>query len=162
MPDSAFFALTLASAVSAGLMAGIYVAFSSMVMPGLRRLQPGEAVRSMNAINVAVINPWFLSAFLGSALLSLVSVVFAFARWGEEEAIYLLIGGLLLIFGSLGLTSGYHIPRNNALALVDPDAPEAKERWERYDAEWTSWNHVRAVASLASAILLAAGLAAVE
>lgn len=162
MPDSVFFALTLASAVSAGLMAGIYFAFSSMVMPGLRRLQPAEAVRSMNAINVAVINPWFLTAFMGSAALSLVSVILSFTRWGEEEAVYLLIGGLLLIFGSLGLTAGYHIPRNNALALVDPDGAEATERWQRYDSEWTSWNHIRAVASLASAILFAAGLAAVE
>lgn len=162
MPDSVFFALTLASAVSAGLMAGVYFAFSSMVMPGLRRLEPGEAVRSMQAMNLAVINPWFLSAFLGSAVLALVSVVVSFVRWGDDEAIYLLIGGLLLIFGSIGLTSGYHIPRNNALALVDAESPEAKERWERYDAEWTPWNHIRAVASLASAILLVAGLAAAE
>lgn len=162
MPDSVFFALTLASAVSAGLMAGIYFAFSSMVMPGLRRLQPGEAIRSMQNIDAALQNAWFFTAFIGSAVLSAVSVVFAFVRWGEEEAIYLLIAGLLLIFGSIVLTGAYHIPRNNALALVDPDGPEAKQRWETYDAEWTSWNHVRAVASLASAILFAAGLAAVE
>ncbi|WP_116952186.1 anthrone oxygenase family protein [Jiangella endophytica] len=162
MPDSVFFALTLASAVSAGLMAGIYFAFSSMVMPGLRRLQPGEAVRSMQSIDVALLNAWFLSAFVGSAVLSGISVVFAFVRWGEEEAIYLLIAGLLLIFGSLVLTGAYHIPRNKALHLVDPESPEAKERWETYDAEWTSWNHVRAVASLASAILFAAGLATVQ
>jgi uncharacterized membrane protein len=162
MPDSVFFALTLASAVSAGLMAGVYFAFSSMVMPGLRRLRPAEAVRSMQAINLAVINPWFLTAFVGSAALSLVSVIFSFTRWGEEEAIYLLVGGLLLIFGSLVLTGGYHIPRNNALGLIDADGPEAKERWERYDSEWTSWNHIRAIACLAAAVLLAAGLAAVE
>ncbi len=162
MPDSVFFGLTLASAVSAGLMAGVYFAWSSMVMPGLRRLQPGEAIRAMQSIDVALVNAWFLTAFVGSAVLSGISVVYSFARWGEEEAIYLLIAGLLLIFGSVVLTGGYHIPRNKALHLVDPDGPEAKERWQRYDAEWTSWNHIRAVASLASAILFAAGLAAVE
>jgi uncharacterized membrane protein len=143
-------------------MAGVYFAWSSMVMPGLRRLQPGEAIRAMQSIDVALMNAWFLTAFVGSAVLSGISVVYSFARWGEEEAIYLLIAGLLLIFGSVVLTGGYHIPRNKALHLVDPDGPEAKERWERYAAEWTSWNHIRAVASLASAILFAAGLAAVE
>ncbi|WP_053205886.1 DUF1772 domain-containing protein [Jiangella muralis] len=162
MPDSVFFALTLASAVSAGLMAGVYFAFSSMIMPGLRRLQPGEAIRAMQSIDVALMNAWFLTAFVGSAVLSGISVVYSITRWGEEEAIYLLIAGLLLIFGSIVLTGSYHIPRNKALHLVDPDGPEAKRRWETYDSEWTSWNHVRAVASLAAAILFAAGLAAVE
>ncbi|WP_026876601.1 DUF1772 domain-containing protein [Jiangella gansuensis] len=160
MPDNVFIALTFASALGAGLMAGVYFAFSAMVMPGLRRLAPAEATRSMQAINVAVMNPWFLVVFTGSAVFSLVSVVLSFARWGNDEAVYLLVAGVLFLAGSLGLTAGYHVPRNNALGTVDADGPGVPERWARYYSEWTSWNHVRAVASLAATILFIAGIAA--
>ncbi|TDE00776.1 DUF1772 domain-containing protein [Jiangella asiatica] len=160
MPDSVFIALTFASAIGAGLMAGVYFAFSAMVMPGLRRLEPADATRAMQAINVALMNAWFLAVFMGSAAFSLLSVVLSFVRWGNDEAVYLLVAGLLFLGGSLGLTAGYHIPRNNALLALDADGPEVPEVWRRFDSEWTSWNHVRAVASLAATILFIAGIAA--
>jgi uncharacterized membrane protein len=59
--------LTLTSAVGAGLVAGIFFAFSSFVMKALDRLPPAQGIAAMQSINVAVLNPWFLGAFLGTA-----------------------------------------------------------------------------------------------
>ena len=56
----------------------------------------------------------------------------------------------------------YHIPRNNALAAVDPDGAEAVSRWSAYAGAWTSWNHVRTLTSTAAAALLVIGSRASE
>ena len=39
------YAATLVSALGCGLIAGVFFAFSSFVMPALKRLPPGEASR---------------------------------------------------------------------------------------------------------------------
>jgi uncharacterized membrane protein len=49
------------------------------------------------------------------------------------------------------------VPRNNALAALQPGA-EAAGRWAGYLAEWTRWNHLRAAASLAAALLFTLAL----
>lgn len=159
MSDSLFFILTLASALGAALMAGIYYAFSTMVMMGLRRLQPAQAIAAMQSINAAVMNPWFLLAFMGSAVLAVVSVIVSIVEWGDDGAVYVLVGGLLLLAGSLVLTTTYHIPRNNALMTITPNGADAPERWLRYDAEWSRLNHVRAGASLAATAFYIAAIA---
>jgi uncharacterized membrane protein len=41
---------------------------------------------------------------------------------------------------------------NDALANVSGSGSEAVTLWNRYLSDWTWWNHVRTVASLASAI----------
>jgi uncharacterized membrane protein len=45
----------------------------------------------------------------------------------------------------------YHVPRNDALAAVEPTSPDAEAHWRRYVADWTRWNHVRAAAGIAAA-----------
>ncbi len=47
------------------------------------------------------------------------------------------------------LTVVYHVPRNNALALVDPGGAGAPHAWAQYLSSWTAWNHVRTVSALA-------------
>ena len=64
----------------------------------------------------------------------------------------------LYLAGTIGSTMLYHVPRNNALAAVDPATPEAARLWERYLREWTRGNHVRAAAGIAAAALLVIGV----
>lgn len=52
----------------------------------------------------------------------------------------------------------FNVPLNNALAAARADTPEGAGLWQRYLAEWTSWNHVRTVAPIVSAILFTAAL----
>jgi uncharacterized membrane protein len=52
------------------------------------------------------------------------------------------------------------VPRNNALARVDPASEEGARVWRTYLVEWTRMNHVRTVAGLAASALLAAALQA--
>ena len=55
--------------VGAGLIAGVFLAFSSFVMRALARVRPANGAEAMQQINVTVINPVFLGTFMGAAAL---------------------------------------------------------------------------------------------
>lgn len=73
--DQLLFALTLFGALGCGLVAGIFFAFSAFVMKALSRLPPGEGIAAMQSINVAVLNSWFMTAFLGTAAACVLALI---------------------------------------------------------------------------------------
>jgi uncharacterized membrane protein len=152
------FVLTLVSALGCGLVAGVFFAFSSFVMKALARLPPPHGIAAMQSINVTVINSWFLMSFLGTAAACVVLTVFSVTTWQKPGAAYLLTGSLLYLVGTFLVTMVFHVPRNNALAAVDPAGPDGLRLWARYVTRWTAWNHVRAAAAFASAGLLTMAL----
>jgi uncharacterized membrane protein len=158
--DGFLFALTLATAVGCGLNGGVFFAFSSFVMPGLGRLRPPEGAAAMQSINVTAVTPAFMTALFGTALACLVLVGWGVADLDQPYAGYLIAAGIVYLVGDIALTGGYHVPRNNALARVDPASDEGARVWRTYLVEWTRMNHVRAAAGLASAALLAVALQA--
>jgi uncharacterized membrane protein len=149
--EQLLFAVTLLAALGCGLIAGVFFAFSAFVMKALARLPPGEGIAAMQSINVAVLNPWFLGAFFGTAAACAVALICSISRWHEPGAVYLFLGAVLYLAGSLLVTMVFNVPRNQALAAVAPADPEAASRWTGYVASWTAWNHVRTAASLAAA-----------
>ncbi len=80
MIDDLIFALTFVAAIGCGLVAGIFFAFSTFVMKALARIPSAGGIAAMQAINVVVINPWFMGAFFGTALACLVLVVSSLFR----------------------------------------------------------------------------------
>ena len=152
--DGLVLVLTIITALGCGLNAGVFYAFSSFVMPGLEKAGPPTGIRAMQGINVTAPMAPFMVVFLGTALLSVAVAVAGFASLGDDWAIYLIVAGLLYLFTAIGLTGGYHVPRNNALDAVDPDSRDGQQYWARYLVEWTRVNHVRAAGPLAAAALL--------
>ncbi len=71
---------------------------------------------------------------------------------------YLLVGSALYLVGTIVLTIVYHVPRNEALATMEPRGADAESHWRRYLSGWTAWNHVRTVAALAAAATLTVAL----
>jgi uncharacterized membrane protein len=149
--------LTVACAIGAGLVAGVYFAFSTFVMRGLRTIQPTAGLSAMQSINKAAPNPLFMIALIGTGLACVVLGVVAGTRWSEPAAPWALIGAALYVV-SLVLTMAYHVPRNDALDLVDPTSPEAAARWQHYLSEWVPGNHVRTATALAGAIAMTVSL----
>jgi uncharacterized membrane protein len=159
MVDGLIDALTLLAALGCGLIAGVFYAFSTFVMAALARLPAAQGIVAMQSINVVVINRMFLGAFFGTAAFCLVLAAVALARWHAPGAPYLLAGGLVYLAGSILVTMTCNVPRNRALAAVDPQSAEGARLWRGYLSGWTAWNHVRAAASLAAAALLSIALA---
>ena len=149
--------LTVVTAIGAGVVGGVLFAFSSFVMKALGRLPSPEGIAAMQAINGAAPTPWFMAALLGTAMASVALGISALLRLDEPHAAYQLAGSVVYLVGLL-VTIGYHIPRNEALAAVDPHAADAGGHWRRYVAEWTAGNHVRAALSVAAAASLTTSL----
>ncbi len=105
----------------------------------------------MHGFLVAV-TPAFMTALFGTAAACVALGLWALADWDASFGPYLLAGGAVYLLGTVGLTVAYHVPRNNALATLQPQRAEAAGRWVRYVAEWTRWNHLRTAASLAAAV----------
>jgi uncharacterized membrane protein len=158
--DGLLFALTLAAAVASGLVGGVFFAFSNFVMKALGRLRPSEGAAAMQSINITVITPTFMTALFGTGLLGLVLIVWGLADLDEPYAGWLIAGGAIYFVGEIATTMGYHVPRNNALARVDPESEEGARVWSTYLVEWTRMNHVRTVAALAASGLFAVALQA--
>jgi len=158
--DGILFALTLAGALGCGLSAGAFYAFSSFVMQGLGRLPPAQGLAAMQAINVTAVTFAFMLALFGTAVVVAVLGVWAVTSWSEPYAPWLLAGAVLYLAGAIGVTMVFHVPRNDALATVDPAASDATARRRRYHSEWTAGNHVRTVAGLAAAAALTVALQA--
>ena len=154
--------LTVIAAVGAGVSGGVFFAFSTFVMKALGRLSAAEGISAMNAVNKAAPAPLFMLALFGTAAVSIVLSVVALRHLGQPWAVYVLAGTALYLV-CIVLTAAYHVPRNNALALVDPRGPGAAGAWAQYLSSWTAWNHVRTVTALAGStafiLALRAGLA---
>jgi uncharacterized membrane protein len=158
--DGFLFGLTLVAVVGAGLVGGVFFAFSNFVMKALGRLRPSEGAAAMQSINITVITPTFMTALFGMGLLSLVLVVWGLVDLDEPYAGWLITAGVIYVIGEIVTTGAYHVPRNNALARVDPESEEGARVWQTYLVEWTRMNHVRTAAGLAAAALFAVALQA--
>jgi uncharacterized membrane protein len=51
-----------------------------------------------------------------------------------------------------------NVPRNDALAKVEPTSVAAAELWSRFLVGWTAWNTLRTLAALAACALFIVGL----
>ena len=151
--------LAFLAALGSGLIAGTFFAFSAFVMRALKRLPAEHGVAAMQSINIVVINPVFLSAFLGTGLVCAVLFVGASSGWHEARPIWLIAGSLAYLLGCLLVTMTRNVPMNTALARVAAGSPEAARYWLDYVTGWTFWNHVRTAASLVAMACFTAALA---
>jgi uncharacterized membrane protein len=151
--DDLILVATLLAALGCAVVAGFFFAFSVCVMKSLARLPTQQGIAAMNHINVVVINPWFMGAFFGSALMCSLLAVSTLSR-DTPGAAWIVLAAVLYLAGTIGVTMAFNVPRNNALAKLDPDSPEGGRQWAEYLVGWTRWNHVRTIAALAAAALL--------
>jgi uncharacterized membrane protein len=112
----------------------------------------------MQSINITVINLWFIGVFLGAAAACIFLLISLLLKWHQPGAVYLLVGSLLYLVGTVGVTIACNVPLNEALAIVQPDSPEGANLWAKYLINWTFWNHLRTIAALAAAVALTIAL----
>ena len=158
------FELFLALGVAAALMAGIFLAFSSFVMPALDNIDSDNAIAAMQRINIDVFCWSFGILFFGIPIASLAIAVYSLTQWPSPWATHALLGSAIYLTGSLIVTIAGNVPLNNKLARIRPSAETAataQTEWRAFTVPWTRWNHLRTLASAAAALafLLAATVA---
>jgi uncharacterized membrane protein len=149
-----FSLLSWCSALGSGLIAGVFYAFSSFVMPALRQLPAAQGIAAMQSINRTALTPPFLLVFVGTAITCLVLAAASF--WGVADGRTRLrwAGCATYLVGTFIVTLICNVPRNEALAHLEASSASAAAYWQLYLSEWTAYNHVRALAALAALVLL--------
>jgi uncharacterized membrane protein len=140
--------VTFLAALGSGLMAGLFFVFSAFMMTALARLGAPQGIAAMQSVNITIINPVFMTVFMGTAALSLITAAAALLNWSAQGSAWLLAGSLLYLFGIIVVTMVFNVPLNNQLAAVDPAGGEGGAMWARYLDVWVKWNHVRSIAGL--------------
>lgn len=121
-----------AGRIVTGLLAGVYVAFLVAVMPALHDQSDAVFVAVMNRINVAIVNPAFLSLFLGAPLLA------AAALWWQRGP--LAIAAVVLAVAAVAITVAANVPLNDALA--------AGGSRQDFEIPWLVWHALRTAAAV--------------
>lgn len=140
--------LTWIMALSSGLMAGIYLAFSGFIMRAFAQVDPASGIAAMNAINETIVKTSFLPLFLGSTIAAVLLAGLGICQWGTPGAGLALSAGLTYVIGMFVVTVAANVPLNNHLAEVTGDGAEPRRVWHHYLSRWTQWNTARTIASL--------------
>jgi uncharacterized membrane protein len=154
-------ATLLTATITTALIAGLFFAYSCSVMPGLARSSDRTLVETMQNINRAILNPWFLLPFVGSIPLVALAAVLAWAGDGRP-ALAWVIAALVVYVVAFLMTMVVNVPLNSELdAAGDPDriADLAAVR-ERFEKRWVRWNLLRTLAHTVAFGLLAWALVA--
>lgn len=150
--------LTIAALVGAGLNAGVFFAYSTFTMSGLKRLAPAAGAAAMQEINREAPKAPLMSLFFGTALVSAALMVDGLGNLDQVAARYQVAAGVLFLVGVILTTGMYHVPRNNRLDRLDANSAAGTAYWSVYLREWVRMNHVRTIAPAATAVLLAVSL----
>ncbi len=150
MLDSAIALSLYIAAIGAGLMAGVYFAFSAFIMRSFDRLGAIAAADAMNAINDVILRSGFMILFWVSTGLYAALVPVALFDDSIAGRGWLMAAGLLYVIGMFVCTAAFNVPLNNRLAATADDDIAKQEAWPHYLQYWTRWNSLRTVCSLAS------------
>jgi uncharacterized membrane protein len=140
-------------AIGCGIIGGLFFAFSTFIMTALSRIDQAAGIAAMNAINAVIQRSLFMPVFLGTTVASLALAATGLMRWGEPGALAMAAGGVIYVVGMFVVTIVFNVPLNTQLTRT----PTA-DVWAKYLKEWTPWNHVRTVASIAASALFICAL----
>ncbi|MET0990571.1 MAG: anthrone oxygenase family protein [Glaciihabitans sp.] len=117
--------LAIATAIGAGAVGGVYLAFAVMVMPALGRLPARDATAAMQEINRRAERGAFIGVFLFAALVALALGIVAITALPDGAAMLLLVGAALSLASAVVTVVG-NVPLNNRLER------EGAPFWETY------------------------------
>ena len=149
--------MLIVGALGSGIIGGIFFAFSTFIMTSFASISTESGVAAMNAIDRVIVRSWFMPVFIGMVVVSAVLVILAVRQWSMGSGSLIIAGAALYILASFVSTIIFNVPLNDKLATFEGNEAAAAEFWAVYLKDWTFWNHVRTIASLAaSAAFMAA------
>lgn len=150
----------ITAAVTTGLMAGVFGLYAHTIMPALRKTDDRTFVGAFQAIDRAIINPWFTPVFVGALLFSAAAAAFSLGD-GRRDVLPWAAAAFFLYLPGFVATLRVNVPLNNAIkAAGDPDRIDdlagVRERFD--EPTWIRWNLFRTLGSTAAFGCLAWGL----
>ena len=153
-------AALIVATMTMGLMAGVFGLYAHTIMPGLGETDDRTFVGAFQAIDRAIINPWFIPTFVGALLFT--GLAAALHRPEDERSVLpWVVAALVLYLAAFVITIRINVPLNDDIkAAGDPDRiPDLSAVRDKFnETKWVRWNLVRAVATTAAFGCLAWGL----
>lgn len=149
--------LLVITATTTALIAGLFFAWSCSVTIGLARVTDIVYITAMQSMNRAILNPVFLSCFLGTAILLPLSTYIQYSPATLSRFWFLLAASVVYIIGVLGVTMAGNVPLNESLdvfALSSASASEISLQRAAFEGKWNFLNTIRTIASALSIILV--------
>lgn len=160
--------LLLLTTVTAGLSAGVFFTFTTLIVPGLLDAGDRESLKGFQTIDrrlqptspSTTWQPLFGAVVFGTA--GLLLLTFGVAVLQSHHSVTLL--GAAAVVYNLGFwvpTLRVILPFNNSLRGTDLDAmsgPQLAAIRAEFERAWTSWNLVRSATSSLTLILLVVAL----
>jgi uncharacterized membrane protein len=148
-----------AATVAMGLMAGVFGLYSHTIMPGLGSTDDRTFVGAFQAVDRAILNAWFLPAFLGALVLPGVAGLLLLDDGGAPLA--WTAAAFVLYLPVVVATAAVNVPLNDALkAAGDPGEIEdlAGVRAAFDEEKWRRWNLFRTLATTGAFVCLVVAL----
>jgi len=128
-----------------GLAAGVFALYAHTIMPALKTTDDRTFVASFQALDRAIINPWFMvGGFAGALVLTGLA---ALTQLRQDPLPWILVAlGLYLV--TFVVTVAVNVPLNDAIkAAGDPDriTDLAQVRADFHEVRWAAFNLVRVV-----------------
>jgi uncharacterized membrane protein len=145
-------AVLMLATMTVGLVAGVFALYAHTIMPGLRRTDDRTFVAAFQSIDRAIINPWFMTCFLGAPVLT--SLAAALHLGPDQRSVLAWTAtAFVLYLAAVVITIAVNVPLNDALkAAGQPDGVSdlASVRERFTETRWAAWNLLRTVTSTAA------------
>ena len=145
----------LAATLTMGLITGAFALYAHTIMPGLKATDDRTFVAAFQAMDRAIINPWFmLTGFLGALAFTLAAVLLNLGR----DPFPWVLAALVLYLIAFVITLAINVPLNDAIKAagsVDHIRDVAAVRREFHEARWAAFNLVRTLTSAGAFACLA-------
>lgn len=140
------------------MVTGLFWGWAFSALPGLRRVDDHTYVTSMQSINRAILNPVFLAAFVGTALVLAVAATITFVAGDTRRAWWITAAAVTYTIGVFGVTVAGNVPLNDALDAFDPagadEAAFAAAR-EAYEGPWNRLHAIRSALGVLAVVFAA-------
>jgi uncharacterized membrane protein len=145
----------MGATLTMGLITGAFALYAHTIMPGLRATDDRTFVTAFQAMDRAIINPWFMiTAFIGALVFTVAATATSIGR----DTLPWVAAALVLYLAAVVITAAVNVPLNDAIkAAGDPDRIQdlAAVREHFHEARWVAWNLVRVVLSSGAFVSLA-------
>jgi uncharacterized membrane protein len=143
----------IVAAVTTALMAGLFFSWSVSVTPGLARISTPEYLIAFQAMNRAILNPVFLSCFMGTVFLLPLATYLQYSPSMNISFWFLLAASACYIVGVFGVTMAGNVPLNEMLdrfQIEGASMSAMEELRDQFETLWNKLNMVRTVCSISA------------
>ncbi len=145
----------MGATITMGLVAGVFALYAHTIMPALKSTDDRTFVTAFQALDRAIINPWFMAGgFVGALVFTVAATVLNL----HQSAFRWILAALILYLAAVVATIAVNVPLNDAIkAAGDPDhiANLALVRAQFHETRWAVWNVLRTITSIAAFASLA-------